>query len=164
MSVSKKTVQKFIDGDEIATGEVFEEYKNLLYFIIASYVDNPDDCHDLLIETYLKAMEHRKDINDVKNIKAFLSSIAKNEALQFLRKRKDDVIECIDEKYAENDKGNTLLDLFGPLLSNKETIVLYYRAVFSYSWKEIREETGIPESTSKLLYNRAKEKLRKELL
>ena len=109
-------------------------------------------------------MEHRKDINDVKNIKAFLSSIAKNEALQFLRKRKDDVIECIDEKYAENDKGNTLLDLFGPLLSNKETIVLYYRAVFSYSWKEIREETGLPESTSKLLYNRAKEKLRKELL
>ena len=164
MRVSKKIVQLFIEGDKEATGIVFEEYKNLLYFIISTYVSNPTDCDDLLSETFLKAMEHRKEINNTSSLKSYLSSIAKNEAMQFLRKKKEIVSENIDEIYGSNDKKNVLLDLFGPLLTNKETIVVYYRAVFSYSWKEIREETGIPESTAKLLYKNAKEKLRKALL
>lgn len=164
MGVSKKTIQKFIDGDENATGEIFEEFKNLLFFIISSYISNIDDAKDVLSETFIEAMEHRNEVKDPRKIKSFLSAIAKNKSINFLKKKKAEVIENIDERYAENDKGNVLLDLFGPLLSNKETIVLCYRAAFSYSWKEIREETGIPESTSKLLYSRAKEKLRKELL
>ena len=164
MSVSRRTIQGFVSGEKNATGEVFEEYKNLLFFIIASYISNVDDAKDVLSETFMEAMEHRNELKDYKRIKSFLCSIAKNKSINFLKKKRAEIIEDIDERYAENDKGNTLLDLFGPLLSNKETIVLYYRAVFSYSWKEIREETGIPESTSKLLYSRAKEKLRKELL
>ena len=51
-----------------------------------------------------------------------------------------------------------------PLLSNKETIIVYYRAVFDYSWSEIVELTGIPESTARRIYTNAKERLRKELL
>ena len=87
MSISKKTVQLFIEGDKTATGEVFEEYKNLLYFIIATYINNKDQCDDVLSETFLKSMEHRKELKDPKKIKSFLSTIAKNEALQFLRKK-----------------------------------------------------------------------------
>jgi DNA-directed RNA polymerase specialized sigma24 family protein len=50
------------------------------------------------------------------------------------------------------------------LLSSKETIVTYLKAVFSYTWAEIVAETGIPESTARRLYESAKEKLRKGLL
>ena len=164
MSVLKRTVQLFVEGNEEATGEVFEEYKNLLYFIIATYISNADDCDDVLSETYLKAIENRKKLQDLSKIKSFLSTIAKNEALQFLRKNRAIPSEHIDEIYGQEDRGNALLDLFGPLLSNKETIVVYYRAVFSYSWKEITNETGIPESSAKAIYKRAKEKLRKEFL
>ena len=164
MSISKKTIQRFKNGDEVATGEVFEEYKNLLYFIIATYVSNPSDCDDLLSETFLKAIEHRNELNDLSKIKSFLCTIAKNEALQFLRKSKDITINYADEIYGQNDRGNALLDIFGSSLTNKETVILYYKAVFSFTWKEITLETGIPESTAKLIYKKAKEKLRKELL
>lgn len=164
VSVSKRVVLDFMKGDQVATGEVFEEYKNLLYFIITTYVSNSNDCDDLLSETFLKAMQHRNDIKNPPNIKSFLSKIAKNEALQFLRKNKTVVLEHIDEIYGQDDVSNPLLDMFGPLLDNRETIIVYYRAVFSFSWKEIATETGIPESTSKAIYKTAKEKLRKELL
>ena len=109
-------------------------------------------------------MQHRNDIKNPSNIKSFLSKIAKNEALQFLRKNKTVVLEHIDEIYGQDDVSNPLLDMFGPLLDNRETIIVYYRAVFSFSWKEIATETGIPDSTSKAIYKTAKEKLRKELL
>ena len=164
MSISKRTVKLFVEGNEEAIGKVFEEYKNLLYFIIATYVSNPDDCDDVLSDTFIKAIENRTKLQDLNKIKSFLSTIAKNEALQFLRKNKAIPLEHIEEMYGQEDRGNALLDLFGPLLSNKDTIVVYYRAVFSYSWKEIANETGIPESSAKAIYKRAKEKLRKEFL
>ena len=163
MSISKQTVQAFIQGQEDATAKVYDEYKNLMYFIIASYISLPEDCEDVLSEAFIKAMDHRADIKDPSNIKAFLSSIARNTALDFLKKNKEIPSEVIEEIYGTNDQYNVMLNLLEPLLTNKETIVTYYRAVFSYSWKEIVEETGIPESTARAIYASAKEKLRREL-
>ena len=163
MSISKQTVQAFIQGQEDATAKVYDEYKNLMYFIIASYISLPEDCEDVLSEAFIKVMNHRADIKDSGNLKAFLSSIARNTALDFLKKNKEMPTDLIDDMYGSNDQYNVMLNLLEPLLTNKETIVTYYRAVFSYSWKEIVDETGIPESTARAIYASAKEKLRKEL-
>ena len=108
-------------------------------------------------------MDHRTDIKDPSNIKSFLASIARNTALDFIKKNKETPTDLIDDMYGSTDQYNVMLNLLEPLLTNKETIVTYYRAVFSYSWKEIVEETGIPESTARAIYASAKEKLRREL-
>ena len=164
MSVSKHTIQAFIEGQEEAIGKVYEEYKNLMYFIIASYISLPEDCEDVLSEAFIKAIEHRADIKDPSNIKAYLATIARNCALDFLKKNREiPASEIIEEMYGEEDQYNVMLNLLEPLLTNKETIIVYYRAVFSYSWAEIVELTGIPESTARAIYAKAKEKLRKEL-
>ena len=86
MSISIQVVQSFILGNEDAIGKVYDEYKNLMYFIIASYISLPEDCEDVLSESFMKAMEHRADLKDPKNIKSFLASIARNTALDFLKK------------------------------------------------------------------------------
>ena len=44
MSISSKTIQGFIQGEQEAIGEVYDEYKNLMYFVIASYISLPEDC------------------------------------------------------------------------------------------------------------------------
>ena len=163
MSISSKTIQGFIQGEQEAIGEVYDEYKNLMYFVIASYISLPEDCEDVLSEAFIKAMDHRTDIKDPSNIKSFLASIARNTALDFIKKNKETPTDLIDDMYGSTDQYNVMLNLLEPLLTNKETIVTYYRAVFSYSWKEIVEETGIPESTARAIYASAKEKLRREL-
>ena len=164
MSISTQVVQSFMLGNEDAIGKVYDEYKNLMYFIIASYISLPEDCEDVLSEAFIKAMEHRTDLKDPKNIKSFLASIARNTALDFLKKNKEVPSDIIDEIYGLEDRTNTLLNTIEPLLSNKETIVVYYRIGFSYSWKEVEEETHIPESTARRIYMSAMDKLRKELL
>ena len=163
MSISKQTIQAFILGQEDAIGKVYDEYKNLMYFIIASYISLPEDCEDVLSESFIKAMDHRQDIKDPSNIKSFLASIAKNTALDFLKKNKETPTDLIDDIYGTDDTYNVMLNLLEPFLTNKETIVTYYRAVFSYSWSEIVELTGIKESTARAIYASAKEKLRREL-
>ena len=131
MSISKQVVQSFILGNEDAIGKVYDEYKNLMYFIIASYISLPEDCEDVLSESFIKAMNHRADLKDPNNIKSFLASIARNTALDFLKKSKETPTDLIDDIYGTNDQYNVMLNLLEPLLTNKETIVTYYRAVFS---------------------------------
>ena len=164
MNISKRTIFGFIAGKQEAIEKVYVEYKNLMYFVIANYVDNQDDCDDVLSDAFLKAIEHKADLKDPDKIKSFLCSIAKNEAINFQKKKRTiPSSDIIDEMYGEEDRTNDLLNTIEPLLTNKETIIVYYRIGFSYSWKEVEEETKIPESTARRIYTQAMEKLRKEL-
>lgn len=161
--ISEKTVLLFIKGNKEATAKVYNEYRNLMYFVIASYVSNPEDCEDLLSDAFIKAIDNRQSIKDINKTKTFLTTIAKNTALNFIIKKKElPNTEIIDELYGEDDQYNVMLNLLEPYLTNKETIVTYYKAVFSYTWPEIVESTGIKESTARKLYASALQKLRKE--
>jgi RNA polymerase sigma-70 factor (ECF subfamily) len=165
MGISRRTVLDFVAGDKDAIEKVYLEYKNLMFFVIANYVSSKSDIDDILSEAFIKAVEGVKNVEDPNKLKAFLTTIAKNQALDFLKKNKpvlcSDVIEDI---YGEEDKSNDFLSLIEPLLTNKETIVVYYKIYFSYTWQEIVKETGIPETTARRLYESAKEKLKKGLV
>lgn len=164
MGISKGVALDFIAGNKNAIEKVYLEYKNLMFFVIASYISFKSDIDDILSESFIKAIEHRNQITDPSNLKAFLVSIARNQALDFLKKNRP--VPCsdvLDEIYGEDDRSNDFLSLIEPLLTNKETIVVYYKIGFSYTWPEITKETGIPESTARRLYASAKEKLKKGL-
>ena len=165
MSISKFTFIRFTRGDQKAVEKVYLEYKNLMYFVIASYVPNKLDVEDILSDSFIKAVEHREEVRNPDSLKAYLAQIAKNEALNFLKQQREvPSSDVIEEMYGEEDRSNTLLSTLEPLLTNKETIVTYLKVGFSYTWEEISEETGISISTARRLYDSAKEKLRKELL
>lgn len=165
MSISKNTFINFTRGEEKAIEKVYLEYKNLMYFIIASYVPNKFDVEDILSDSFIKAVEHKSEIKNPDSLKSYLTQIAKNQALNFLKQQKEvPLSDVIDEMYGEEDKTNILLSTLEPLLTNKETIVTYLKVGFSYTWEEIAEETGISVSTARRIYEGAKEKLRKELL
>ena len=165
MSISKITFIKFTRGDQKAIEKVYLEYKNLMYFIIASYISNKFDVEDILSDSFLKAVEHCSEVKKLDSLKAYLAQIAKNQALNFLKQQREvPSSDMIDEMYGEEDKSNTLLSTLEPLLTNKETIVTYLKVGFSYTWEEIAEETGMSVSTARRIYDSAKEKLRRELL
>lgn len=162
--ISKGTFIRFIKGEDKAIEAVYLSFKNLMFFVISSYVSSKYDAEDVLSEAFIKAIEHRHELKDYRKLKSYLAAIAKNQALDFLRKQKEvPSSDVLDEIYGEEDKTNELLSAFEPLLTNKETIVAYLKIGFSYTWNEIVEETGISESTARRLYESAKEKLRKEL-
>ena len=165
MNISNITFQRFTRGEEKAIEKVYLEYKNLMYFIIASYVPNKFDVEDILSDSFIKAVEHREEVKKPASLKSYLAQIAKNQALNFLKAQKEiPSSDVIDEMYGEEDKSNTLLSTLEPLLTNKETIVTYLKAGFSYTWEAISIETGISVSSARRIYETAKEKLRKELL
>ena len=88
MSISEKTILRFINGNQDAISEVYYEYKNLMYFVIANYITNKNDADDVFSDAFTKAIQNRKNIKDTKNLKSYLCSIAKNEAINFVKKEK----------------------------------------------------------------------------
>lgn len=165
MSVSQKLFAQFVNGDKKAIEKVYLEYRNLMFFVIASYVPSQYDAEDILSDAFIKVVEHCKELKEFDKLKAFLTAIAKNTALDFIRKQREiPSSDVIDDIYGERDRSNNILSMLEPLLNNKETIVVYLKAGFSYTWSEIAAETGISESTARRLYEKAKEKLRKEYL
>ena len=163
--ISKLTFKSFKNGNNDLISKIYLEYKNLVYFVAANYISNKNDVEDIVSEVFLKFIQHKHEINDVYKIKSYLCSLTKNESLNFLKKNfRNYTTESIDQLYGENDRNNELLNDIEKHLTNKETIILYYRAVFEYSWSEIENITGIPESTSRRIYTHIKDKLRKELI
>lgn len=163
MEISNYTFTHFKDGDNNAVAEVYFALKNLMFFVISTYVSNYEDCNDILDEAFIKVYECRCKIGNKHQLKSFASLVAKNMAIDFIKKKKDCLCEYIDDIYGDNDRTNEIINDLEQYLSNKEAIVVYYRIVFSYSWKEITEFTGIANSTARLLYKTALAKLRKEL-
>ena len=162
-------------GVGLGTGIVYFTYTPTVTFCLAPFMyalgcllmcflikDDKADIDDILSESFIKAMESRETIKKPDNIKSFPVSIARNKALDFLKKNHP--IPCsdtIEELYGEEDKTSDYLSSIEPLLSSKETIIIYLKIAFSYTWDEIVEETGIPNSTARKLYDQAMEKLRK---
>ena len=89
MATSNTTFQGFVNGDQDAISRVFLEFKNLLYFVIASYVDNKEDCNDVLSDAFMKAVQHRNEIKEPSKLKTFLCTIARNEAINFSKKNRE---------------------------------------------------------------------------
>ena len=84
--ITKQTFNDFLLGQEEATEMVYREYRNLAYFVIATYVKNQDDCNDILSDTFLKVLQSRESVKNPDGLKQFICTVAKNEAINFIRK------------------------------------------------------------------------------
>ena len=164
LKASLASAQGFLAGEEGATKEVYLTYRKLLYFIIRSLVENPDDADDLYQETFVQAISARKEIKDPKKLHYYLCATAKNLALNFIKKR-DALVDYSDllDFYGQDEHANGYLQDLNALLSDAENVVVTYRIAYGLSVDEVAKLTGFSKSKVNLLYSRSLKKLRKEL-
>lgn len=98
------------------------------------------------------------------NAKAWLLQIAKNQALNELKKRRREVpteeIEIVaDPQFGEG----TVMDAMKRSLSEEEQRIVTLHVLWSYKHKEIGEMLGCPTGTVTSKYKRALDKLKKTL-
>ena len=160
MNVTTRTAKLFLQGEEEATAIVYQSYRALLYFIIATYVNQKDDCDDVYQNVFMKILEKRSEVKDASSLHSYLCAMAKNEAIDFAKKRsREQSSDLLEEICA--DKQDSQLDYFLPYdLSKEEKKIIGYRLTFSLSWKEISEMLDIPAATAKYRYAQAIKKIK----
>ena len=160
MNVTIKTAKLFLQGEEEATAIVYKSYRTLLYFIIATYLDQKEDCDDVYQNVFVKILSKRNEVSEPSSLHSYLCSMAKNEAIDYAKKRShEQSSELLEDICA--DRQASQLDYFLPYdLTKEEKKIIGYRLTFSLSWKEISELMNVPVPTAKYRYVQAINKIK----
>src|SRR5258708_2687734 len=98
-----KLIQRSIRGDQAAFAELLNRYLAPVYKFSYRYVHNGADAGDIAQEAFLRAWKHLKSFDKSKNFKTWIFTIAKNAALDLLKKKKPMIFSMLAEEEGELD-------------------------------------------------------------
>ena len=162
IKVSKKELKqlflKMKDDKELGFQELYTKYNKLVYAIAFSILRNKEDSLDVTQSIFAKIYKLEKDKLPNKKEASWLYTVTKNEAITYLRKKKNNVlIEDLYELEDDNNEINKLIDRISynnliKKLNNKEKEILSLKILSNLSFKEISKLTDEPVGTVKWRY------------
>ena len=178
----EKLILDYIKGDDEAFTELVNRYIKPVYNFIYRFCRNKSDTEEAVQESFVKLWKNIRKFKRNEKFKVWFYSIARNTAIDFLRKRKNIPFSEFENEEGENVLENTYRseepDAYEEFekFENKEIIegllenlpVLYKEVLFLYYNEELTlEETSKilkkPLNTIKSLHRRGLMLLRKRL-
>ena len=165
-------VQKCIEGDPRAQRLLFDRFAPKMLGVCIRYTKDVEQAEDVLQDAFIKIFTKLDHYNSVGSLEGWIRRIMVNTALDQIRKNlkfRDDVTMDLVDFKLEAD-GFILEGMMEEdLLRMINEMPLGYKMVFNmfaiegYSHKEIAEQMGISENTSKSQYSRARAFLKAKL-
>lgn len=177
----QKLVEACIRGDRSAQKALYQLYSSQVMASCLRYAPDRETAHDLFQEGFVKVFSRLESYNGTGALGAWIRRTVVNNALDFLRRQQRErnkstvfeaeirsehaIFDGDDEAFADEPDE----DAVSPerILELIQTMPTGYRTVFNlfvledYSHREIAEQLGISESTSKTQFKKAKSYLRK---
>ncbi len=165
-----------LSGDDKAQSQLFEIYSGQMMALCLRYANDYEEAQDLFQEGFIKVFRKLDMYNGSGPLGAWIRRTIANNCLDHIRKVKRDQAqihefqkdfkideETFDTAFDDDEEGLTagkLMDLIHMMPAGYRTVFNLY-AVEEYSHKEIADQLGITESTSKTQYRKAKAYMRK---
>ena len=145
--------------------EVFDELYNkslpIVKAAIFSYVVNPDDAKDLVQTVFLRVHEKIKSY-DAKSFENWIYTLAKNQAIELIRKKKEEKLEEINN-ISSNDNLNPCIRFALKHLTEEEKNIFLMKVLLNSSTKDLTKIFNLTPYEINKIYKDAKLKLKKEL-
>ncbi len=155
-----------------AQKSLYDRYSSKLYSLCCRYIKEKMEAEDVLIIAFTKILDRIDQFKGEGSFEGWMKRIVVNESLTYLRRNKNMYLE-MDIEAADREPDFEKLDSHlqaEDLIKMIEALPSGYRIVFNlyaidgYSHKEIGEQLGISENTSKSQLSRARVALQKSLL
>lgn len=154
-------------GSRKAQFELYKLYASAMYNVALRIVNDDAEAEDVLQEAFLDAFNRVKDFRQETTFGLWLKQIVINRAINYLRKRKLDLISLDDVEVADEpnyDESETVLKVEAIKAAIAELpdgyrVVLTLYLFEGYDHEEIAHILKITENTSRSQYMRAKRKL-----
>ena len=159
-------------GDRYAQKLLYDRFSGKMFALCCRYVKDKMEAEDILLTAFTKILNRIDQYKNEGSFEGWIRRVMVNESLSYLRKNKsmyvETDIEAVDrepnyEKLENHLEAQDLLKLISELPSGYR-IVFNMFAIDGYSHKEIGEELGINENTSKSQLSRARSVLQKRLI
>jgi RNA polymerase sigma factor (sigma-70 family) len=166
-------IQGCRENDRRSQQELFLKYGQKMYGFCLRYSQGPDDANDLLQDGFIKVFENIKSYKGDSPLQAWMSRVFINLAITRFRKKSGgprfvdveeaDIVDDNDDapQVASHDM-NKVMQCMAEL-PEKYRLVINLYAIDKMGHKEIAEQLGISEGTSKSQLSRARQML-KDLL
>jgi RNA polymerase sigma factor (sigma-70 family) len=154
-----------------AQEQLFRQYSGKMYSLCCRYIKDKMEAEDVLITSFTKIFERISQYKSEGSFEGWIRRVIVNESLTYLRKNKSMYLEKeIEEAYTtllveDHDAKFQAEDLLALIteLPPGYRIVFNLYAIDGYSHKEIAEQLGINENTSKSQLSRARAMLQWQL-
>ncbi len=151
-------------NDREAQHKLYAAYSSKFFGICLRYMKDERDAEEVLTNGFMKIFENISKYRTEGSFEGWMKRIVVNEALMYIRKNRQMYVEIdIDNSEADINFTWNQSDLeTTELLSLIQSIPSGYRTVFNlyaiegFSHKEIAEQLGISENTSKSQLSRAR--------
>lgn len=155
------------NGNRKAQFELYKLYASAMYNVALRIVNDDAEAEDVLQEAFLDAFNRIKDFRQETTFGLWLKQIVINRAINYLRKRKLDLISLDEVEVADEpsyDERETTLKVEAIKAAIAELpdgyrVVLTLYLFEGYDHEEIAHILKITENTSRSQYMRAKRKL-----
>ncbi|MBR6257801.1 MAG: RNA polymerase sigma factor [Lachnospiraceae bacterium] len=174
-------MQRIAAGDKNALREIYEEYLAYLYSVVYGVLGHKETAEDVTSEVFLRIWNTADKFKPGGGHKAYLATIARNMAIDELRKRKREVLmsgntEDEDDSGGVDDIGRAASEETGPEeqviedVSLKEALdklkpaereVVSMKILSEMTFQEISDTLGIPMGTVTWRYQAAIKKLKR---
>jgi len=164
--------------DQQAFSELMDRYRDTIYFMLLKMVNNKDDAEDLTLEAFGKAFNRLEQYTPNYAFSTWLFKIATNNCIDFLRKKKKNVMS-IDNRIPNKNGDEIMFELKSDgMTPEQETMrdqkiqvmrtyvkklkpryetLVEMRYFKEMSYEEISNELGLPLGTVKAQLFRARE-------
>ena len=166
-------IQQFQNGNHLIFEKIYQELSPKMYGVCLRYASDKDEAKDILQDSFIKIYHQLKGFSHEGSFEGWAKKITVNTALEYFRtKTKWQNVPLYDFEEAfeiENDD-DILSDLsFQEMLLLVQELPPTYRLVFNlyafegFKHREIAQELGISEGTSKSNLYDARRILQKKL-
>ena len=165
-------IQMILQKDKNGLKEIYNCYGRLIYQQVLAIVKSPQDAEDLTSEMFLKIWETAAQYRSGTGHKRYLTVMARNMAIDLLRKRKHEEYTIDDDGIYTEEQADpeapTDIQVVGGMafkealdtLKPAEREIINLRVGFDMTFKEISEALGIPLGTVTWKYRQAIGKLK----
>lgn len=166
-------IQKIRGKDKSGLNNIYAAYGELIYHQMLAVVKSPQDAEDLTNDMFLRLWDSAAQYRSGTGHKRYITVMARNLAIDFLRKRKREEYTIDDDGIYTEEQADpeepTDVQVVGGIyfersletLNESEKEIINLRVGFDLTFKEIGESLGIPLGTVVSKYRKAIEKLKK---
>jgi len=119
-------IKRYLNGDARSLEFLIKKYLKPIYGFVFSYVKNGHEAEDITQETFVKVWKNLKKFKKEKNFKTWIFYIAKNTAIDYLRKKK-----AVPFSAFENADGNNFIEETIPDIRPSADQIVYQNQIES---------------------------------
>lgn len=179
----EQCIRQILDDEKDGLRKIYEAYIGYIYSVVFDVLKNRENAEDVSADFFIKLWDIAKSYKAGSGHKGWMIRIARNMAIDYLRKRKrEELTDMMEDASSESESDSYGSSIYGgntsspvedevisdtslkealEMLNDKEREVINMKVLADMTFKEIAELTETPMGTITWRYQSALKKLRR---